>query len=144
VPRTKSNVYIAMLSSHYHQLYGLGPTACSISELLLKLQIVSTIVRTPWMRYQNCARPLPIQDNTTQKDTDKHPCLERKSTVFASKLSRPTPQTAQPLGPAIIASDRAATGTGHHRLRPRGHWDRPSSPQTARPLGPAIIASAAV
>jgi hypothetical protein len=33
--------------------------------------------RTPWMSDQPVARPLPAQDNTTQKDEDKQPCLER-------------------------------------------------------------------
>jgi hypothetical protein len=31
------------------------------------------------MSDQPVARPLPTQDNTTQKDADKHPCLERDS-----------------------------------------------------------------
>jgi hypothetical protein len=32
--------------------------------------------RTPWTSDQPVAGPLPTHDNTTQKDADKHPCLE--------------------------------------------------------------------
>jgi hypothetical protein len=39
----------------------------------------SAVGRTPWTKGQPVARPLPTQDNTTQKDEDKHPCLERDS-----------------------------------------------------------------
>jgi hypothetical protein len=45
--------------------------------------------------------PLSTQDNTTQKDADKHPCLEKDS----------NPRSQCP-------SDQRP------RLRPRGHWDR--------------------
>jgi hypothetical protein len=33
-----------------------------------------TFGRTPWPGDQPDARPLPTQDNTTQKHTDTHPC----------------------------------------------------------------------
>jgi hypothetical protein len=42
--------------------------------------VFSTVGRTPWTtRGRPVARPLPTQDNTTQEDADKHPCLERGS-----------------------------------------------------------------
>jgi hypothetical protein len=40
---------------------------------LLDLHI-ETFGRTPWPRDEPDARPLPIQDNTTQKHADTHPC----------------------------------------------------------------------
>jgi hypothetical protein len=40
------------------------------------------------MSDQPVARPLPTQGNTTQKDADKHPCLERDS----------NPRSQQPTG----------------------------------------------
>jgi hypothetical protein len=52
------------------------------------------------MSDQPVARPLPTQDNITQKDADKHPCLERDS----------NPRSQQPTG-----QDR--------RLRLHGHCD---------------------
>jgi hypothetical protein len=57
--------------------------------------------RTPWTSDQPVARPLPTQDNTTQKDADRHPCLERDS----------NPRSQQPTGQ-------------DPRLRPHGHRDR--------------------
>jgi hypothetical protein len=46
-------------------------------------------------------RRLPTQDNTIQKDDDKHPCLKPEPKISASKQSRPT----------LI-------------VRSRGYWDR--------------------
>jgi hypothetical protein len=57
------------------------------------------------MSDQPIARPLPTQDNTTQKDADKHPCLERDS----------NPQSQQPT-------------SQDPRLRPHGHCDQQSQP----------------
>jgi hypothetical protein len=34
------------------------------------------------MSDQPVTRPLPTQDNTTQKDEDKHPCLEREMVTY--------------------------------------------------------------
>jgi len=56
-----------------------------------------TLGRTPWTGDQPDARPLPTQDNTTQKNVDTHPCLERDSNP-RSQCSR--------------------------CWRQRGHWDR--------------------
>jgi hypothetical protein len=56
---------------------------------------------TPWTSDQPVARPLPTQDNATQKDADKHPCVERDS----------NPRSRQPTGQ-------------DPRLRPHGHCDR--------------------
>jgi hypothetical protein len=53
------------------------------------------------MSDQPVARPLPTQDNTIQKDADKHQCLERDS----------SPRSQQPTGQ-------------NPRLRPHGHCDR--------------------
>jgi hypothetical protein len=38
-----------------------------------------TFGRTPWTGVQPDARPLPTQDNTTQKNAGTHPCLEQDS-----------------------------------------------------------------
>jgi len=40
-----------------------------------------------------------MQDNTIQKDKDKHPCRKRDSNPL-SQRSRPTTQTERSLGPA--------------------------------------------
>jgi hypothetical protein len=53
------------------------------------------------MSDQPVARPLPTQDNTTQKDADKHPCFEWDS----------NPRSQQPTGQ-------------DPRLRLHGHCDR--------------------
>jgi hypothetical protein len=49
--------------------------------------------RTPLTSDQPVARPLPTQDNTTQKDADKHPCLERDSNP---RSQQPTVQDPRP------------------------------------------------
>jgi hypothetical protein len=64
---------------------------------------METYGRTLWTSDQPVARPLPTQNNATQKDADKHPCLERDS----------NPRFQQPTGQ-------------DPRLRPHGHCDRPS------------------
>jgi hypothetical protein len=46
-----------------------------------------TFGRTPWTGDQPDARPLPTQDNTTQKNGDTHPCPERYSNT-RSQCSR--------------------------------------------------------
>jgi hypothetical protein len=51
------------------------------------------------MSDQPVARPLRTHDNTTQKDTDKHPCLERDS----------NPRSQQP-----TSHDRTATVTDYN------------------------------
>jgi hypothetical protein len=56
--------------------------------------------RTPWTGDQPDVRPLPIQDNTTQKNADTHPCLERDSNPLTQ-----------------CSSDRRQSC-----LRPRGCW----------------------
>jgi hypothetical protein len=52
----------------------LGEPRPPLSEVLKPC--FSSSDRTPWTSDQPVARPLPTQDNTTQKDADKHPCLE--------------------------------------------------------------------
>jgi hypothetical protein len=64
---------------------------------LLDLHI-ETFGRTPWPRDQPDARPLPTQDNTTQKHADKHPCSEQDSNLrsqCSSGRSQYLPQTAR-------------------------------------------------
>jgi hypothetical protein len=53
---------------------------------------------------QPVARPLPTQDNTTQKDADKHPCLDSEI-----RTHDPSDQPAK-----THASDSTATVTGDH------------------------------
>jgi hypothetical protein len=65
------------------------------------LELFYTYGRTPWTSDQPVARPLPTQDNTTQKDADKHPCLQRDSNPRSQQLTGQDP-----------------------RLRPHGHCDR--------------------
>jgi hypothetical protein len=77
------------------QLYGLGLVACSISELLLKLWIISTIGKTPWKGNQPHARPLRPQDNTTQKaKTNFHAVRGIRAHDFSMQAIKPDPQTA--------------------------------------------------
>jgi hypothetical protein len=57
----------------------------------------STYGRTPWTSDQLVARSLPTQDNTTQADEDKHPCLKRDSNPrFSVRAIKAAPQTALP------------------------------------------------
>jgi hypothetical protein len=56
---------------------GLGLLACSGSEFIFwNVWICCTAGRTFWTGDQPDARPLPTQDNATQKNADTHPCLE--------------------------------------------------------------------
>jgi hypothetical protein len=41
--------------------------------------VFSTFDRNRWIRGCPVARSLPIQDSSTSKEADKHPCLERDS-----------------------------------------------------------------
>jgi len=73
--------------------------ACSGSEFIFwNLWTYWTVGRTPWTGDRPDARPLPTQDNTTQKNADTHPCLEWNSNTWS----------------------QCSSG-----LRPLGHWDRP-------------------
>jgi hypothetical protein len=85
-------------------LQGLGLLACSGSEFIFwNLWIYWTVGRIPWTGDQPDARPLPIQDNTTQKNVDTHSCLKRDSkprSQFSSGRRQYVPQTAWDLGPA--------------------------------------------
>jgi hypothetical protein len=45
---------------------------------------ISTYGRSPWTSDQPVTRPLPTQDNTAQKDKDKHPCLKWDSNPRSS------------------------------------------------------------
>jgi hypothetical protein len=60
---------------HHHRrrrrLPGLGLMACSDSEFnFSEFMNLWTIGRTPWTGDRPDGRPLPTQDNTTQKDAD--------------------------------------------------------------------------
>jgi hypothetical protein len=46
-----------------------------------------TFGRTPWTGDQPDARPLPTQDNTTQKNADIRPCLEQDSNPRSQRSS---------------------------------------------------------
>jgi hypothetical protein len=62
-----------------------------------------SFVRTPWAGDQPDARPLPTQDNTTQKNADTYPCLKEDTNAGSQCLSdrrQYVPYTARPLGPA--------------------------------------------
>jgi hypothetical protein len=64
-----------------------------------------TFGRIPWTGDRPIARPLPTQDNTTQKNADTHPSLERDSnsrSQCSSDRRQYVPQTARPLGPAVF------------------------------------------
>jgi hypothetical protein len=61
-----------------------------------------TLGRTPWMGDQPDARPLPIQDSTTQKDADTH--------IHALSGIRTHDSTVRAVEDSTC-------------LRPRGHWD---------------------
>jgi hypothetical protein len=54
---------------------------------------------TPRMSDQPVSRPLPTQDSTTQKNEDRHPCLERDS----------NPRSVYPSDQGPRPPDRAAT-----------------------------------
>jgi hypothetical protein len=63
------------LPSRYKQF-----TACSDSEFNFWTYVsIWTFGRTPWTGGQPGARPLPTQDNKTQKNADTHPCPKRDS-----------------------------------------------------------------
>jgi hypothetical protein len=70
------------------------------SSYFLVPRSISTYGRTPWTSDQLVARPLPIEDNTTQKDADKLPCPKRNSNPRSSVRSIKD-----------RASDRAVTGS---------------------------------
>jgi hypothetical protein len=55
-----------------------GPLA--YTNRLLDLHI-ETFSRTPWTGDQPDSRPLPTQDNTTQKHADTHPCTKQDSNL---------------------------------------------------------------
>jgi hypothetical protein len=61
--------------------FGLGRRHLPIQNLASESyeSIIWTFVRTPWTGDQPFARPLPIQDNTTQKNAYTHPYFERDS-----------------------------------------------------------------
>jgi hypothetical protein len=61
-------------------------------------QGVWTSGKTPWTSDQPIARPLPTQENTTQKDKDRHPCLQRDSNLWSKCPSNKGPRP-RPHGP---------------------------------------------
>jgi hypothetical protein len=67
---------------------------------------IRTFGRTPGMGDRPDARPLPTQDNTTQKNADTLPCLEWDSnprSQCSSGRRQYVPQTARPLRPAKLS-----------------------------------------
>jgi hypothetical protein len=85
------------VSSSTSMDYALWPI--SIQNYLWTYESVRHLVPTPCAGDQPDARSLPVQDSKTQKDKDKHLCLQRDS-------------NPRPLYPR--SQDR--------RLSPRGHW----------------------
>jgi hypothetical protein len=69
--------------------------------------------RTPWTSVPPVARPPHTQDNTTQKDADKHPSLERDLKPRSQHQSAKT-----------HASDRTATVTGLSCIVRTNKWRR--------------------
>jgi hypothetical protein len=63
--------------------------------------------RTPWTGDQPNARPLPTQDNTTQKNADTHPRSERDLNTWSQVFQR---------SKTVRTLDCAATGTGCYFL----------------------------
>jgi hypothetical protein len=53
-------------------LDGLSSLACSHSELILELQVLQTVGRTPWTGDQPISMPLLIQDNTSREKTQTY------------------------------------------------------------------------
>jgi hypothetical protein len=54
------------------------PTACCGSEVyILNYESIWTFGKTPWKGDQSDTRPVPTQDNTTQRNADTHPCPEQ-------------------------------------------------------------------
>jgi len=47
---------------------------------------------TPWMGDRPIARPVPTQDNTTQKNAEIYSCLERESNPRSQCSSGPRPR----------------------------------------------------
>jgi hypothetical protein len=89
VPELLYYAYIAALCSEILKHLFFFHVALQFSENLGHLLIrgfgavFSSVVRTPWPGwgggYRLVTRSLLTQDSTTQKDEDKHPCLERDS-----------------------------------------------------------------
>jgi hypothetical protein len=88
---------------HHHHHSNYRPfTACSDSEFnFWTLWIFWIVGRTPWMGDQPDARPLPTQDNTTQR---RHTSIPRAGFELTIPVFE-RPKT-------VLALDRAATGTG--------------------------------
>jgi hypothetical protein len=68
-------------SSTYH---GLGPLPCSDS-------VRTYVTINPWTVDRPIARPLHTKDNKTQKNTGRHPCLQRDSKPRSRCSSGPIP-----------------------------------------------------
>jgi hypothetical protein len=64
------------IKSFFFYLDRLASLACSHSELILKLLILYTVGRTPWMEDQPIAWTLNIQDNKHRINADRYPCLD--------------------------------------------------------------------
>jgi len=82
--------------------HGLGPLACSNSELIFEaVNSFRLFSRNPWTGELLVASALHIQ-RTTQKSVDRHPWLKRDSNPWFQCLSSPRPR----------ALDCMATGIG--------------------------------
>jgi hypothetical protein len=83
-------------------LQELGLMACSDSEFnSSEFMNLWTFSRTLWMGDQCNTKPLPTWDNTTQKNTDTHPCLKWDSNPWSQCSSckrQYVPHTMWPLG----------------------------------------------
>jgi hypothetical protein len=71
----KAQVYHRRRRLSRIRLHGLFRFRINFSEFMNH----RTFGRAPWTGDRPDARPLPTQDNTTQKNADTHPCPEQNS-----------------------------------------------------------------
>jgi len=97
------NIFLSTVFSNYFNVrcgtfHGLRPLACSVSELTSEtVNPFGHFGRTPWTGDRPISMSIPMQDSTN-KDADIHPSLERDS----------NPRAVQ----------------DYTRLRRRGFWDQ--------------------
>jgi hypothetical protein len=88
-----------------HQLQGRPSWPVPVHNLFYETyESIRTFGRTSWTGDRPDARPLPLQDNTTQKNADTHPCLEWDCVIRTHD-------------PSVRAAENSTC------LRLRGHWD---------------------
>jgi hypothetical protein len=73
---------LLLLKMYLQSFVDLWPTLMGFLDLHIE-----TFGRTPWLGDQPHARPLPTQDNTTQKPADTHPCPKQDSNLPIFKRS---------------------------------------------------------